>query len=251
MSEISDEDFSSVLTNGFDTLLSFDSQGRLVRHETLEQPSTLPQFAPYRQGAMANWARDGRVALVLNRLGEILILKDGKLLFARRSGRWHFLTHESISAQMGGPQNLGLRQAVYESCLDASFARTGACIGLITSTHAAEVGTVVSKAEDRLSPAVSVKAKAVARMVDGKTFQQLDRRLRQELLAIDGATVLTNDGGILAVGAILRIEGGSTGGGRLAAARALAQLGVGIKVSQDGGIQGFRGGTDKECFVVM
>ncbi len=198
---------------------------------------------------MAEWAREGKVALVLNRLGEILILKDGKLLFARRSGRWHFLTHEWISAQMGGPQNLELRQAVYESCLDASFARTGACIGLITSTHAARVKTLVPKAEDHLNPAVSVKAKAIAKMIKGEPFQRLDRRLRQELLAIDGATVLSNDGRILAVGAILRIDGGSTGGGRLAAARALAELGVGIKVSQDGGIQGFR--KDKECFVVM
>jgi hypothetical protein len=124
ISEISDEDFSSVLSNGFDTLLSFDLQGRLFGYQALEQPSTGSRFAPYRQSAIANWAYNGKVALVLNRLGEILILKDGKLLFARRSGRWHFLTHESISAQMGGPQNLELRQAVYESCLDASFART-------------------------------------------------------------------------------------------------------------------------------
>ena len=47
-------------------------------------------------------------------------------------------------------------------------------------------------------------------------------------------------GMILAVGAILHIEGGSTGGGRLAAAKGLAKLGLGIKVSQDGPIQGFR-----------
>ena len=70
-----------------------------------------------------------------------------------------------------------------------------------------------------------------------------DRRLRQEILAIDGATILDHNGQILAAGAILKVPGGSSGGGRRAAAVALAALGVGIKVSADGGIEGFRRST--------
>jgi hypothetical protein len=77
-------------------------------------------------------------------------------------------------------------------------------------------------------------------MIGCNKFQELDRRFRQELLAIDGATLIGHDGTVLAVGAILKIEGGSTGGGRLAAAQTLSQYGLGIKVSQDGPIQGFR-----------
>jgi len=79
----------------------------------------------------------------------------------------------------------------------------------------------------------------------------LDRRLRQELVAIDGATLIDHKGTILAVGAILKIAGGSTGGGRLAAAKALSKLGVGIKVSQDGGITGFHDGNAEPKFIVM
>ena len=48
-------------------------------------------------------------------------------------------------------------------------------------------------------------------------IQVHDRRLRQELAAIDGATVLSFEGDVLAVGAIVKIPGGSAGGGRLAA----------------------------------
>jgi hypothetical protein len=86
----------------------------------------------------------------------------------------------------------------------------------------------------------SIKTKALAQMIGVMKFQDLDRRFRQELLAIDGATLIGHDGTVLAVGAILRIEGGSTGGGRIAAAKTLSQYGLGIKVSQDGPIEGFR-----------
>ena len=109
--------------------------------------------------------------------------------------------------------------------------------------------------DDHLQIAESIKTESLAKMIGGRKFQDLDRRFRQELLAIDGATIIGYDGTILAVGAILRIEGGSTGGRRLAAARALSQYGLGIKVSQDGPIQGYRGSPgnmpDRPIFNVM
>ncbi|MFN7227427.1 MAG: hypothetical protein ACK5UG_00050 [Synechococcaceae cyanobacterium] len=42
------------------------------------------------------------------------------------AGRWFFLVAEAIVGQMGGPLDQELRRAVYASCLDASFAGTGA-----------------------------------------------------------------------------------------------------------------------------
>lgn len=245
------EDFSAVLTNGFDTLISFDLSGRLIGHNALAQPSPIPSFAPYRQGPVAAWASEGRIALVLNRLGEILLYKDQKLIFARRSGRWRFLTHEPVLTQMGGTDRMRIRTPVYESCLDASSARTGACIGVITSGQLGRWRRFATSEDDWLSDPLSNKAKSIARMLNGRPFHELDRRLRQELLAVDGATLLDYKGVVLAVGAILHIEGGSTGGGRLAAAKALAELGLGIKVSQDGPIQGFRGTDPNPAFLVM
>ena len=73
-----------------------------------------------------------------------------------------------------------------------------------------------------------------------KQFQSLDRRLRQELLAMDGAVVLSHTGDVLTAGAIVNVPGGSTGGGRRAAAKRLSKLGLGIKISADGPIIGFR-----------
>jgi hypothetical protein len=182
-------------------------------------------------------------------VGEILILRDQKLYFARRSGKWHFLTHEPVLSQMGGPDNRAVRQAVHESCLDASFARTGACVGLVTTGNLSKWKSIVTSEADHISKQASLKAKALHLMVGDKPFQELDRRLRQEILAIDGATLLDAKGRVLAVGAILKIGGGSAGGGRLAAAKELSRFGAGIKVSQDGGILGFR--NSKQTFVVM
>lgn len=263
LQEICEKDFSSVLSNGFDTLLTFDFYGKLLGYDALPDntlvapagpgtpsPVSRSSFAPHRQGPIADWAKEGRIVLSLNRLGEILVFKDRRLLFARRSGRWHFLTHAPVLTQMGRDAAY-VGRSVYESCLDASFARSGACIGIVAQRHMHEWEKVAPFEDDYLDEPKSVKAKTVASMLSGARFQKLDRRLRQELLAIDGATVLSYGGRILAVGAILKIDGGSTGGGRLAAAKALSALGVGIKVSQDGGITGYVDGGNDPKFTVM
>jgi hypothetical protein len=119
---------------------------------------------------------------------------------------------------MGGPRNPELRQAVYASCLDASFAGTGACLGILAADASSRLKEIAPEAADHLLPQGSAKARLLQQAINGRPFQALDRRLRQEILAIDG----------------------SSGGGRRAAAVALAAYGVGIKVSADGGIEGFR-----------
>ena len=250
-SDICKEDFSAVLSNGYDSLLTLDPQGKFIGHETLNPPNIPPSFVPQRMSAIAQWATKDRIAIVLNRAGEIMILNNHQLRFTKRSGNWHFLTHKSILTQMGGPDKKEVRQAVYETCLDASFARTGACIGIVTSGHAGQWKGVVTSPDDYLDVPTSTKAKTIAAIIGSKKFYELDRRLRQELVAIDGATVVDHEGRVLAVGAILKISGGSQGGGRLAAAKALSSLGLGIKVSQDGGIRGFNEGKDKPRFQLM
>ncbi|WP_395717478.1 hypothetical protein [Prosthecobacter sp.] len=243
--DVCHDDFSAVMSNGFDTMVVCDFIGRIAGHEQLEHPEAPPSFAPNRLQAIAQWAENERVAVVLNRSGDILIFRSRELVFARRSGRWHYLKHAPLLTQMGRPSDMDVRTAIYESALDASFARTGACIGLVVAAQNNKWRSVATSASDYLSPAHSKKAKALAAMIADRPFHKLDRRLRQELLAIDGATILDHKGRILAVGAILKVEGGSSGGGRLAAAKALSKLGMGIKVSQDGRIQAFREGEDE------
>lgn len=84
------------------------------------------------------------------------------------------------------------------------------------------------------------KTQCLKQIIEGKKFHELGRKLREEIIAMDGATIIDFDGTVIAVGAILKIEARSlSGGGRLAAAIDLAKYGVSIKISQDGIIQGF------------
>lgn len=247
-------DFSAVLSNGHDTILEFDFSGRFISHISKNTTERLSPFCPLGQTAIAEWTKGHsqrrRVALCLNRLNEILVIRDGKLLFARRSGKWHFITHEPIITQMGAPRNRTIRRAIYETCLDASFARTGACIGVVQNSQLSRLSKIVNR-DDLLKARATIKTKAISKLLRKKKFQELDRRLRRELAAIDGATIIKNDGTLLAVGAILRIPGGSSGGGRRAAAQELGKLGLGIKVSQDGGIMGFRQDRVGPAFQVL
>ena len=84
-----------------------------------------------------------------------------------------------------------------------------------------------------------VKTNCLRRIIAGRKFQELGRKLREEMVGMDGATIIDFDGSIIAVGAILKIEAGSNEGGRLAAATNLAKYGISIKISQDGQMQGF------------
>ncbi|MBY3517078.1 hypothetical protein HFN76_33635 [Rhizobium laguerreae] len=247
LSSIAGEDFFAVLSNGIDSMLTLSRQLNLTGHIVLDSSPSEGGYCPWRYTAIAKWTSSGkgRIAVVLNRLGEILIFRDGQLLFARRGGNWHFLTHAPVLRQMAVPKTEAIRQAIYETALDASFARTGACIGVIASRRAHMANDMIAEA-DILAAMQTSKSKALAKIIAGKKFHELDRTLRQELVAIDGATVIDHQGNIVSVGAILKLRGGSTSGGRTAAAKQLADLGMGVKVSQDGGITGFRRDTSTE-----
>ena len=241
------EDFSVVLTNGYDTLLTCGSDGLVFKYNSLPSipSSSYPSFAPFRTGLIAHWADKRKVAVTLNRAGELLIFNGHRLLFSKRRGRWSFYPHEATVKRMwiGSPT---LRTAIYETCLDVSFARTGGCIAVVKEKETDRVKRFVPEA-DLLEYGGNLKSSFMKSVVKSK-FHEMDRRLRQELVAVDGATVLDHKGNVLAVGAIVGLRGGSAHGGRYAAAKHLSKIGLGLKVSSDGGITGFHNGD--ESFVV-
>ncbi len=240
-----DEDYVKVMTSGHDTLLVCNTKGNIINHESLFESggkAQLPleeesRYAPTAYIPLSEWSVGGRYSAALNESGEILLFKEGSLVFARRRGQWIFFTHFAYINGMGRKgQRLGARKALYQTMLDVSFKRTGGCLGL---WHPRRMpGSDSINPADRLdlpeSPNHSRKNRFLRSVIGGRKFQELPRKLRQELVSIDGATVLLYDGTVLAVGAILKIDGGSAGGGRTAAAMELAKNGVGVKISNDG-----------------
>lgn len=237
------EDFSRVLSNGFDSMYVCGSDGRVFKVVYLPHALRIG-FSPYRLGSIAEWSgKADRVAIVLNRSGEVLVFQDKKLRFAKRRGAWRYYAHESVVQRLG-VGNAQLRRAVYESCLDVSFARTGGCVAVLTSKGQSKVGDVLD-GKDLIANRWQPRTKLLDCTVK-KHFQQLDRRHRQELLSMDGATILKRNGEVVTAGSIVRVPSGSTGGGRKAAALRLSKLGLAIKISADGPITGFR--NRKEIF---
>lgn len=84
-----------------------------------------------------------------------------------------------------------------------------------------------------------LKRKVVDALVNRKGFLEIDRKLRAELIAMDGACILDLSGNVCAVGAIIQNDSGSSGGGRSAAAKKLSNFGIAIKISSDGYIELF------------
>lgn len=69
------------------------------------------------------------------------------------------------------------------------------------------------------------------------TFEKIDRKLRCELVSMDGATIIDSKGKIISIGAIIQNDSGSYGGGRGSAAKKLSKYGMAIKISTDGYVE--------------
>jgi len=241
-------DFSKVLSNGYDTLMEFGRHGAFIDYIGL-QPSDKCQKSPFRYSAFASYTnKNNKYAFVLNRNGEILVFRAGELVFAKRRGEWRLFTHDSVIKQLAfGSRKLDeeLRYAIYESALDASFARCGACIGVIQKTEMLKIyNAKIINDKDIIKNKLEVKSIIFDSKFSNMKYQNIDQRLRQEILGIDGATIIDWNGVILATGAILSLPAGSEGGARLAAAKCLREYGFSMKISADGEINVF--GKNKE-----
>src|SRR5207253_11397671 len=133
--ELWNEDFSMVLAIGIDTMYVAGSDGGVFNLVSLQPGESVP-YAPHRFSAIANWCNvTNRVALALNRNGEILLFKDRRLQFAKRRGAWQFYSHQPVLNRFGPGLRTRLKEAIYETCLDVSFARTGGCIAVVRRTN--------------------------------------------------------------------------------------------------------------------
>lgn len=249
-----DHDFFAPLSNGVDSGVLVSAQGALLEYVDFAINSTdANTFAPARFISVANCASEHKLCLTLTNNGEVLIFKDQKLFFSKRNGEWNYYNDDSTLKTMPGA-SIEVKKAMYETILDVSFARTGGCLVAIPYANRKDLiqddgnsDESVVKRADLLANPTSIKSRVVSRLIQGRRFQDLSRAMRKELVGIDGATIIQYQGEILAVGAIVKISGGSVGGGRLAATRTLAPFGTAIKISADGMVEAFKGNADGGC----
>ena len=242
-----DKDFFAPLSNGVESGILVSSVGALLGYVDFAIDSNATnEFAPARFISVANCATDNKVCFTLTNNGEILIFKDRKIFFSKRNGNWSYYNHDSTLRAMPGAST-EVKKAMYETILDVSFSRTGGCLVAIPYAKKNELiidngksPNSVVKQDDLLGNPSSIKSQVIGRLIQGRKFHEISRVMRKELVGIDGATILQYQGEILAVGAIVKISGGSIGGGRLAATKTLAPFGTAIKISADGMVTAFK-----------
>lgn len=263
-----DSNHSAVFTDGFSSGIKLDNLGRIVKyfstsHRILEQPSRKVSLVPYRFQEFAemcdtNQNGENWVGIIAQSNGDILIFKKKELCFANRNARWlqinPYRICQFIAEQVYEIPNEEERERfskeIYVSLLDVSFSHAGGCLAIIdkdcveTVKHdyifQDDLDQDKNTSDEKVQEKKRIIKKLVSTETQGMLFQYIDRKLRSDLLSLDGATVIDTSGRILSAGAIVKIKGGSDGGGRSAATKQLAQYGMAMKISMDGKIECYK-----------
>jgi hypothetical protein len=196
----------------------------------------------------------GHVCAVLSPSREIKIFAEGVEMFAFRGAEWHLLDLQAkyrVWSAAVGNEALALR--LFQSALDLAEMREGALF--VVLREPADVAQVVAPADRLDLPIVTPSApdmpsrRDLLHLLEGWTATDLDPTVLEALASLDGATVVTRDGRLLAAGAILRhlpaedlVNGGEiVEGARTSAALSASRYGPVLKVSEDGIITFFDG----------
>lgn len=265
-----EKDSSAVFTDGIFSAILLDKKGKIISFLTRnsiipDQQSEKEVFVPYQFVDIAKYCVNQKVGVIVLTNGEILLIKDQAICFAKRGRKWvyfdwtrvysnlrpYFLAEENTSE----PTVLRKIQSIYCTLLDVSFTHTGGCLALV---HPDKVEVLNEKkivadrfdlySEGHTPQGMTLESKEKARILSYllrypkqpmRSFFELEKPLRREILSLDGATVVSLNGSFYCAGSIVAVPGGSSAGGRTAAAKQLAQFGVGIKISEDGYIEAY------------
>lgn len=288
------KDFFSVLSNGEQTCVEVDKEGYVLGHILFERLRSAPTICPYDYTGVARYCNNNRIGVILLASGEILLFKNYELMYAKKGGSWGSYCHDEIIQLLSNKTNhtiKEIRKQIYFTALDCSFAKTGGCIvyldkdGAQNALSHIDIHDIISEKYFEMKKAQLVeeshklydfkqsqqigddmtfneflndkgmcKSACVKECIGQKKFHELSRKFREEIVGVDGATIIDYDGTVIAIGAIVQIEAGSSGGGRLAATKTLAKYGVAIKISADGIMQAFikdkKGNQIKPIFTV-
>jgi hypothetical protein len=239
------------LSDGFRTAYYVSGGGQLldfVDLETFESKElTRHNYYPEWAERLARNSRAGRYGIALSRQGDILVFDGGTLRFTHRNGRWQYWNHNHIlnllrdrAKAQKVPSKVvdDVIGAIYLGALDVSFRRSG---GLFVILHNRRRLRDIVRFGDAIGDGTRAPAdRAFDKVLQGEKIQNLRAMTLVELAALDGAIVVTNDGEILAYGAVLsprkagRLRG--TEGSRTKAAIGASNYGLATKISADGDI---------------
>ena len=238
------KDYAAPLSDGISSYIRISSDGYVMSHETLNNSTEGETYAPYRFMNFANKCENDNIGFVLLPNGEVLLFSKKEMIYAKRQGKWKLFDHSTAIMRLSDGSKYmieDIRKAMYLTALDVSFSKTGGCIGYINKTQKNEAYDLLNVGDRLLdNKKKNDKSELLYSLIKGVQFQRLSRKLRQELAGIDGATIIDDDGNLIACGTIIQnVESNNKGGGRLAATIQLSKYGTAIKISADGGISAY------------
>lgn len=260
-------DYSATLTDCIHSAIMLDINCNYIRHISLTQGNSFQPYdlgwLPYRfAGIIRNYVVDKCVGIFLLNNGDILLSKRGELRFVKRNLKWLNVSFTAFrNAVNEYIVDSTLQENIYSSVLDVSFAHTGGIISVVNDIKRIYGGeeNILDSADYLLNglslkdirnqkqmstnevDRIILKRAAIYALINNRRFVDLDRKLRAELISMDGACILNSVGNVCAAGAIVRNDSGSTEGGRGAAAKKLSRSGIAIKISTDGYVEVYKG----------
>ncbi len=267
------DDTAAVFTDCVTSVFELDSKCRYCRHISVTENNvieklSLTHYLPVRfANIIDNYVKDDCVGIFLLNNGDIILSKQGQIRFVKRNLKWLNFSYEAFRNAFGSFINDNcieeeLIQSIYASTLDVSFSHTGGIISIVTDIEKlTENGNdnypILNETDNLLSSSNiddiykklknSLKEKELRKrllkknvlscLVKDNTFSKIDRKLRSELISLDGACIMDINGNVCSFGAIIKNNSGSSGGGRGAASKKLSDYGMAIKISTDGYVE--------------
>jgi DisA bacterial checkpoint controller nucleotide-binding len=240
------------LCDGMRTVFLVDRHGMLLDLVDLRAFSgtsagllPAPSAFRYRPHCLAT-LHGGHLCLVLTPNGEIKVFARGAQLFNFMEGRWRLtdaaVKYREFRLAVG---HMELAERLFTAGLNLSEHRRG---GLFVVLNDAATGRELVAPQDLLeneAPAGSQKGQ-VHYLLRGKSVLEIELSVLQSIARVDGGIVIARDGRLLAFGAILRNGGeflAAEEGGRTTAAVHASRFGQVLKISEDGEMSFYRGGT--------
>lgn len=254
------DDASALLTDGITSYIGISdsiSYG-VATYFDAEQTNSILPLVPYRFSSFGNMCSGRNLGIILTVQGDILFIKGKKLIFAKRNNDWHSYDYDAFNEALfkdmpemhiDASQKNNRIKLIYLACLDVAFARTGGCLAICQKDNVVKVKSCInpndihSKFNKSSRTDYHYKRYILEDVVIGnKNFNSITRKARQELLGIDGATVISTDGSFVTTGAIMdnKFKNDTNdmhGGARTKIAMKLSEYGVAIKISADGYIE--------------
>lgn len=278
-----DDDSSAVFTDCIHSVIELDTSCNFINYRSISTKSNissgkLSNRIPLRfTQVIQKYVTGKKFGIFLLNNGDIILARNQSVCFVKRNLQWLNLSYDAfagaLEAFISSFSNAENRQSVcdlieniFASVLDVSFSHAGGIISIVgdswpgSASNASNSISVLHPCDDFLNDYNAItlsseekeseerkriqKRTILTRLTNKKHFSEIDRKLRSELIALDGACILNCRGEVISFGAIIQNDSGSTGGGRGAAAKKLSQYGMAVKISTDGYIELYVGGKN-------